>query len=115
MGLIPLHKPSRRKMEQLYIKARMHSLSNDQTKGVKTLLKSINNGYDGSVSEFKKTVLPYFDLIGWDFAVDEDGEPVFIEFNVMPEQNQISCGPSFGKLTDEVLAAVFGGKLPERF
>ena len=59
--------------------------------------------------------LPYFDLIGWDFAVNEDGEPVFIEFNVMPEQNQISCGPSFGELTDEVLAAVFGGKLPERF
>ena len=59
--------------------------------------------------------LPYFDLIGWDFAVDEEGEPVFIEFNVMPEQNQISCGPSFGELTDEVLAAVYGEKLPERF
>ena len=52
--------------------------------------------------------LPYFDLIGWDFAVDEEGEPVFIEFNVMPEQNQISCGPSFGALTDEVLEDVFG-------
>ena len=59
--------------------------------------------------------LPYFDLIGWDFAVDENDDPVFIEFNVMPEQNQISCGPSFGDLTDEVVAAVFGGKLPERF
>ena len=59
--------------------------------------------------------LPYFDLIGWDFAVDESGAPVFIEFNVMPEQNQLSCGPSFGELTDEVLAAVYGDKLPERF
>lgn len=64
MGLIPLHKPSRRKMEQLYIKARMHSLSNDQTKHVKPLLKSIGNGYDGSVSEFKKTVLPYWEPFG---------------------------------------------------
>lgn len=47
--------------------------------------------------------LPYFDLIGWDFAVRDDGAPVFIEYNVMPEPNQVSCGPTFGDLTDEVL------------
>lgn len=55
--------------------------------------------------------LPYFDIIGWDFAVDEDGEPVFIEFNVMPEQNQIGNGsPTFGDLSEEVFDEVFQNK-----
>ena len=52
-------------------------------------------------------MLPYFDIIGWDFAVDENGEPVCVEYNVMPEPNQISCGPTFGDLTDAVLEDVF--------
>ena len=64
MGLIPLHKPSRRKMEQWYIKARMRSLSDDMTRHIKDLLKSVNNGYDGSVSEFRKTVLSYWEPYG---------------------------------------------------
>lgn len=52
--------------------------------------------------------LPYFDLIGWDFAVDESGEPVLIEFNVKPGQNQIGSGePTFGVLSDEVFDEVF--------
>ena len=55
-------------------------------------------------------MLPYFDFIGWDFAVRDDGAPVFIEFNVMPEPNQVSCGPTFGGLTDKVLEDVFLNK-----
>ncbi len=51
--------------------------------------------------------LPYFDIIGWDFSISSDGEPIMIEFNVMPEPNQISCGPTFGSLTDEVMEEVF--------
>ena len=51
--------------------------------------------------------LPYFNIIGWDFAVDESGDPVMIEFNTIPEPNQISCGPTFGNLTEEVLDDVF--------
>ncbi len=51
--------------------------------------------------------LPHFSLIGWDFAVDQEGDPVFIEFNVSPEPNQISCGPTFGDLTEEVLTEIF--------
>lgn len=51
--------------------------------------------------------LPHFMMIGWDFAVDPVGNPVFIEFNTSPEPNQISCGPMFGDLTDEVLADLF--------
>lgn len=52
--------------------------------------------------------LPYFNLIGWDFAVGEDGAPIMIEFNIRPGQNQIEEGaPTFGDLTEEVLDEVF--------
>ena len=51
--------------------------------------------------------LAHFKLIGWDFAVDRAGEPVMIEFNTAPGQNQFCCGPTFGDLTDRVLTDVF--------
>ncbi len=52
--------------------------------------------------------LPYYNIIGWDFAVDEEGVPVFMEFNIMPEQNQIgSAKPAFGDLSEEVFEEVF--------
>ena len=55
--------------------------------------------------EHKK--LAHFKLIGWDFSVDVDSKPVFIEYNVCPGSNQITFGPTFGDLTDEVLQEVF--------
>ena len=48
-------------------------------------------------------------LIGWDMAIGEDGEPVLIECNMMDSGCvglQLSNGPFFGDLTDEVLAFV---------
>lgn len=52
---------------------------------------------------------PHLKLIAWDFAVDENGDVVLIELNAsMPGQNQETCGPTFGDLTDRVLAEVFG-------
>lgn len=50
----------------------------------------------------------HFRILGWDISVSPDGEPVFIEFNVIPGQNQEHDGPTFGDMTDEVLAEVFG-------
>lgn len=47
--------------------------------------------------------LPHFRLVGWDFSVDINGEPVFIEYNVCPGANQMTCGPTFGELTERVL------------
>ena len=49
---------------------------------------------------------PHFRLIGWDFSVDREGEPVFIEYNVCPGANQMTCGPTFGDLTERVLEDV---------
>lgn len=65
--------------------------------------------FEGVVETIKKKhkKLPYFAVLGWDFAVDESGAPVFIEVNIQQEQNQISCGPTFGHLTEQVLNDVF--------
>lgn len=52
--------------------------------------------------------LPHFRIIGWDFAIDAAGDPLFIEYNGAPGMNQVSCGPLFGDLTAEVLAMIFG-------
>ncbi len=54
--------------------------------------------------------LPHFRLIGWDFSVDEEGTPVFIEYNVCPGANQMTCGPTFGNLTEKVLNDVLISK-----
>ena len=52
---------------------------------------------------------PHLGYIAWDIAIDEEGDPVLIEFNAhVPGQNQATCGPTFGELTDEVLSEVFG-------
>ncbi len=51
--------------------------------------------------------LAHFKLIGWDMSVDRAGDPVLIEYNTCPGANQISCGPTFGDLTDRVLEEFF--------
>lgn len=50
--------------------------------------------------------LPHFRLIGWDFTVSPEEEPILIEYNVCPGANQMTCGPTFGDLTDCVLEDV---------
>ncbi|HHU22015.1 MAG TPA: hexapeptide transferase [Clostridiales bacterium] len=51
--------------------------------------------------------IPHFRIIGWDFCIDQDGDPVLIEYNGAPAMNQVSCGPLFGDLTESVLNAIF--------
>lgn len=49
-------------------------------------------------------------LISWDFAIDESGHPLLIEFNLTWGQldfHQLCNGPIFGDLTDAVLTEVF--------
>lgn len=56
--------------------------------------------------------IPHLHLIGWDLAIDEDGDPVLLEFNARsPGQNTSTSGPTFGDMTDEVLAEVFQKKM----
>ena len=60
--------------------------------------------------------LPYFDFIGWDIGICEDGEPVFVEYNVRPfvEGPQMACGPMFGEFIDEVMDRVKNVRREER-
>ena len=52
--------------------------------------------------------LPYLRIIGWDFTIDEEGEPVFIEMNTLPGIYimQLCNGPVFGDMTDDLLMSV---------
>lgn len=54
--------------------------------------------------------IPHFRILGWDCAMDENCDPVFIEYNVIPGQNQKTFGPTFGDRTDMILNEVFGKK-----
>ena len=51
----------------------------------------------------------HFKWIGWDFTLDQDGDPLLIEFNTTPGDNaQRVCGrPLFGEMTDRVLEDYF--------
>jgi len=57
--------------------------------------------------------IPYIDLIGWDFAIDEAGVPVMIELNQYPDCEfiQIFNGPMFGMYTEELMDAISNGHI----
>ena len=83
----------------------------DNSEGVKFCDVKVPNFED--VLEVAKKAhkrLAHFKLIGWDFSVDTDGNPVLIEYNSCPGPNQITCGPTFGDLTEEVLEEYFINK-----
>lgn len=48
--------------------------------------------------------LPYFNMVGWDMSVDENGKPALIEWNRAAELSQVAHGPAFGDLTEDILA-----------
>ena len=51
-----------------------------------------------------------FKCIGWDFAVDQEGSPVMIEFNVFPSlgcTQMTRCKPVFNERTDWILEDCF--------
>lgn len=57
--------------------------------------------------------LSYFGVIGWDFTINEKGEPVLFEINLRwpaLDHVQMLGGPAFGELTDEVMRYVFSNK-----
>ncbi len=66
-------------------------------------------GYAEALSAIRRMheKLAHFKIVGWDIAVDRNAEPVLIEYNTAPGQNQYCCGPTFGELTEKVLTDVF--------
>lgn len=58
--------------------------------------------------------LPYMGIISWDFALNEDGEPVLVEFNMKPQSldfHQRENGPLFGDMTVAVLDEIFSNRM----
>lgn len=51
--------------------------------------------------------LPDFNIVGWDFCVDQDGNPVLIEWNSNPDLSQTANGPAFGEYTDLILSDIY--------
>ncbi len=47
--------------------------------------------------------LPFQDLVGWDICIDDEGNPVMLEWNTTPELSQSAVGPAFGDYTEMVV------------
>ncbi len=47
--------------------------------------------------------LPFQDLVGWDICIDEEGNPMLLEWNTTPELSQSAVGPAFGEYTEMVI------------
>ena len=74
-------------------------------------------GYEKVIEEIKR-VHPRFAhsrWIGWDFAIDENHEPGFIELNGFAGENQREDGPSFAHVTEEFLDEFFANRFKKRF
>lgn len=47
--------------------------------------------------------LPFYNIIGWDVAIEENGEPILIEFNTKPGLSQSAFGSGMGEYTDRII------------
>ncbi len=51
--------------------------------------------------------LPFFDIVGWDMAIGENGEPILIEWNAKVGPSQTACGTGLGKYTERIIKEVW--------
>lgn len=65
--------------------------------------------YEKAVAKVKELhySLPLFDLVGWDISIDEDGEPVLIEWNGRPGPSQTASGTGYGDLTERIITEIW--------
>ena len=61
--------------------------------------------YDKATAMVKRLhlKLPFFNIVGWDVAIQEDGEPVLIEFNTNPGLSQSAFCSGMGKYTERII------------
>lgn len=61
--------------------------------------------YDKVLETVKKLhfQMPFFDLVGWDMAVDELGDPVLLEWNANTGLSQSAFGPGLGDYTERII------------
>ena len=68
--------------------------------------------FDSAIALVKKAhpMVPKYRFIGWDIAIDSNGEAVLVEPNFSISgvfEDQLCCGPLFGEDTQRVLREVF--------
>ncbi len=68
--------------------------------------------YDKAIETVKRLhyQLPFFNLVGWDIAIDEEGDPVVIEWNAYTGLSQSAIGPGFGKYTERIIRELWPRK-----
>jgi D-alanine-D-alanine ligase-like ATP-grasp enzyme len=61
--------------------------------------------YDKAIEMVKRLhlKLPFFNLVGWDVAIQENGEPVLIEFNTNPGLSQSAFKSGMGEYTERII------------
>lgn len=59
--------------------------------------------------------LPFFDLVGWDVSINEDGDPVLIEWNGNAGPSQTACGTGLGKYTEKIVKELLQRKNTRNF
>ena len=61
--------------------------------------------YDKAIEMVKRLHLrlPFFNLVGWDVAIEESGEPVLIEFNTNPGLSQSAFCSGMGEYTERII------------
>ena len=61
--------------------------------------------YDKAIDFVKRLhfKLPYTDIVGWDVAIEENGEPILIEFNTKPGLSQSAFASGMGEYTERII------------
>lgn len=61
--------------------------------------------YDKAIEMVKRLhlKLPFFNIVGWDVAIQEDGEPLLVEFNTNPGLSQSAFRSGMGKYTERII------------
>lgn len=61
--------------------------------------------YDRALSLVKEQHLnlPFHNIVGWDICIDEQGDPLLLEWNTSPELSQSAIGPAFGENTEQIV------------
>lgn len=61
--------------------------------------------YDKAIDFVKRLhmKLPYFNIIGWDVSIEENGEPILIEYNTNPGLSQSAFCSGMGENTERII------------
>lgn len=51
--------------------------------------------------------LPYFNIVGWDVSIEENGEPILIEFNTHPGLSQSAFCSGMGENTERIICELW--------